>query len=325
MKKASKTFATALATLMTLMTLFSSIGVSAAVAVNATIDPSKTCTILIDYQENIDGDDPVIGAQFTYYKVAVINDQGGYDSIIEGVDEFSDKTDPNAVLEIVKKAYEDDVNYGAKYTTDPTNVYGQAIMEGMEQGLYLGEESTPADHHFASVPFLVSLPHTNENQWVYTSIVNPKSLPGGDLIIKKTVTGNGGETDRAFSFTVEFENYTDPVAYEHSGGETGFYNPGDIIHLKHGETITLDTIPVGLSYKVTEKEADTEGYETVSTGETGNIRRTTQAICEYTNHKTVVTDEVVQTGDTYIAYFAGGIFIVAFLVVILLFRAKKEK
>lgn len=307
------------------MTLLNAIAASAAVASDATIDPSKPGCILIDYKENVNGDEPVIGAEFTYYKVAVLNWQGGYESIIDGIEEISDNTDPNSILQQVKEAYEGDVPNGAKYTTEPTNVYGQAIMEGMEQGLYLGEESKPADHHFASVPFLISIPRTENNKWIYTSIINPKSLPGGDLIIKKTVTGNGGETDRDFSFTVEFENYNEPVAYEISNGKTGYYNPGDVILLKHNESVILDTIPVGLTYKVTEKEANTDGYETVSTGETGNIRRTTQAICEFTNHKTIVTDDTPETGDTYIPYIAGGVFVVALVFIVLLIKARREK
>ena len=90
----------------------------------------------------------------------------------------------------------------------------------------------------------------------------------GSLTISKKVTGKFGDKKQAFTFVVDLE---DDGTYNYSGSKTGKIKSGQIITLKHGEEIVIEGIPVGTVYKVTEKEADKNGYVTSSTGASGKI------------------------------------------------------
>lgn len=91
------------------------------------------------------------------------------------------------------------------------------------------------------------------------------------LTVKKTVTGNAGERDRDFNFTLElipnaeFEK-GQTVTFTKKGKdkpETSIEAKiGEVTQftLKNGESLTLDKFPVGISYKVDETKV--EGYTT---------------------------------------------------------------
>ncbi len=93
------------------------------------------------------------------------------------------------------------------------------------------------------------------------------------LTVKKTVTGNAGERDREFDFTLELI----PNAEFEKGKKVTFTKKGkdntktDVVatigeattfKLKDGESLTLDKLPVGISYKV--REAEVAGYKTTA-------------------------------------------------------------
>ena len=109
----------------------------------------------------------------------------------------------------------------------------------------------------------------DENKVVFTNTKNE-----GSLTIDKTVGGNSGEIDRYFSFKVilldKDGNVLDGV-YNYTGSKTGTIKSGDIIKLKHGESITITGLPVGASYKVIELEANSDGYTTKVTNDNGII------------------------------------------------------
>lgn len=113
--------------------------------------------------------------------------------------------------------------------------------------------------------------------------------PLGSLIIKKTVTGDLGDKQQEFTFTVEFGA---SGVYPYSGSKTGTIQSGQTITLKHGEYIIIEALPVGITYRVTEKEADRNGYVTSSTGATGSITEQGQAAV-FVNSKS----SVPKTGD----------------------------
>ena len=109
----------------------------------------------------------------------------------------------------------------------------------------------------------------DENKVVFTNTKNE-----GSLTIDKTVGGNSGETDRYFNFKVILYDENGEVLegeYKYIGSKTGTIKSGDIIKLKHGESITIIGLPVGASYKVTELEADSDGYKTSVTNDGGVI------------------------------------------------------
>ena len=113
----------------------------------------------------------------------------------------------------------------------------------------------------------------------------------GDLRISKTVTGNAGDKDRDWHFTILF-----------SEGVNGFY--GDVrftdgvshISLKHGEEVLIKGLPAGATYSVAEDEANTDGYTTACEGIDGYIVKYEVASASFVNEKNVSL--LPQTGDT---------------------------
>lgn len=113
----------------------------------------------------------------------------------------------------------------------------------------------------------------------------------GTLSITKTVTGNLGDKDKYFDFTVKLtgvDGKTYGDSYAVSGGSNAA-NPSTIkigeettFLLKHGDTISIENLPYGVTYTVTETAAD--GYTTTKTGDTGTIGAATQTAA-FTNDK----------------------------------------
>ncbi|NCB71058.1 MAG: hypothetical protein EOM45_04615 [Clostridia bacterium] len=105
------------------------------------------------------------------------------------------------------------------------------------------------------------------------SFVNSKST-FGDLLVRKSVTGNLGELDRHFSFnlqmgalevkTYEFELLND----ENETVETGIMTFDDdykaAFTLRHGESLKIKGLPNKVTYSLTEKSE--EGYVTTTSG-----------------------------------------------------------
>ena len=203
--------------------------------------------------------------------------------LIDGV-EVSADTDPASIEAEVVKAYQSEVANGAMYT-GTTGKDGTATVSDMDLGAYLAVETKPAAEHFASTPFLFMLPYTTGGTtWAYGVSAQPKPLPAGDLVLKKTVTGTAGDTKKDFNFVVMFSK-DGTYNYTKSDGTKGTVKSGGSVKLKSGETATIDTIPVGTTYTVKESEANADGYKTTVTGNTGTIKRTVKAEADFTNHK----------------------------------------
>ena len=135
---------------------------------------------------------------------------------------------------------------------------------------------------------------TDEKVDNFTNTFSATGGPDFDgLNVTKTVTGNLGEKDRYFDFTIEFfgdaGNYA-PVTV--SGGSFAsnptsvdlsrlgtIDAPGDdpatvtvSFKLKDGETIKFNNIPYGIAYFVTETDYSSAGYSTLYDGdEAGGI------------------------------------------------------
>ena len=107
------------------------------------------------------------------------------------------------------------------------------------------------------------------------SFINTRNeTPSGSLTISKTVSGTAGEMDRDFTFKIELFDENNNIltdTYNYTGDKTGTITSGDTITLKHGESITIDKLPLGTKYQVTEIEANTDGYETTATNDNGTI------------------------------------------------------
>ena len=106
------------------------------------------------------------------------------------------------------------------------------------------------------------------------NFINHKEIPRSELTINKVVTGTDGDQTKDFTFKVELFDKNGSVltgTFTYTGSKTGTIKSGDTITLKHGESITITGLPVGTKYKVTEIEANTNGYVTTSENAEGVI------------------------------------------------------
>ena len=101
----------------------------------------------------------------------------------------------------------------------------------------------------------------------------------GRLVIKKTVTGNAGDTEKLFNFRVKLSDDKLNGKY----GEMNFVNGVAEFQLKHNQTISA-VLPIGMTYNVEEIEANQDGYATTSTNTDGTISKD-DIIVAFVNHK----------------------------------------
>lgn len=86
----------------------------------------------------------------------------------------------------------------------------------------------------------------------------------GKLIVSKTVKGIPVNEDEVFTFDIELGKKLNGTY-----GEITFANGKATVQLRDGETVTASKLPAGITYAVTEREA--QGYVTSSVGATGTI------------------------------------------------------
>lgn len=143
------------------------------------------------------------------------------------------------------------------------------------------------------------------------------------LSISKTVAGNLGDKSKYFDFTVtltgeEGKTYTLPATI--TGGsdksekkESVTISGTTTFKLKHGDTITIENLPAGVTYKV--EEATPSDYTAKSTGADGTMDAEAKTAA-FTNTKTGDIDTGVYLDNLpYILVFAGVLAIAAVFVV----------
>ncbi len=181
---------------------------------------------------------------------------------------YGDMTFTNGVSEFTLKDGESktakDLPAGVKYTVTET----EANKDGYVTE-YTGKTGTiPA------------------NDTAEATVTNTKD--NGGLIVKKIVAGNKGDRNKEFHFTVTLSGKsssgTDSSSINGKYGDMEFTNGVATFTLKHDESKKATGLPVGVTYTVTEAEADTDGYVTKYTGETGTINEGTQK-ATFTNTK----------------------------------------
>ena len=101
----------------------------------------------------------------------------------------------------------------------------------------------------------------------------------GNLSVAKTVAGNNGDTSKAFNFTVTLGD----TGINGTFGDMTFANGVATFVLKHGESKTAVGLPAGITYTVTEAEADKDGYTTTSVNASGSIIKDDTAAVTFTN------------------------------------------
>ena len=113
----------------------------------------------------------------------------------------------------------------------------------------------------------------------YTVLYGLWKAGHGNLSVAKTVAGNNGDTSKAFNFTVTLSD----TGINGKFGEMTFANGVATFVLKHGESKTASGLPAGITYTVTEAEADKDGYTTTSVNASGSIIKNNTAAATFTN------------------------------------------
>ena len=117
-------------------------------------------------------------------------------------------------------------------------------------------------------------------------LYNFTNVQRGGLSVEKYVTG-AGDTDKEFSFTVTLSGESTagiPAAdIDGTYGGMTFKDGAAVFTLKHGQSVTAENLPAGLTYTVTETEE--AGYETSTAHETGTIPAGGTVTATFNNHK----------------------------------------
>lgn len=118
------------------------------------------------------------------------------------------------------------------------------------------------------------------------SFVNTFYPTGHRLSVEKTVTGNLGNKEKRFHFTLTLDSdQTQPVTYV-KGSESGtvsFEGRQFGFELSHGEKIVFTGIRDNTGYQVTEEEANRDGYTTSASAAEGSL--TSDVSVRFTNRK----------------------------------------
>lgn len=159
----------------------------------------------------------------------------------------------------------------------------------------------------------------------------PNTYKAGELDVSKTVTGNLGDKNKYFEFTVTLTGETGkdyPLTYKVTGAQKEG-NPTEVtveagkakeytFNLKHGDTVHIENLPYGVKYTVAETAA--AGYTTTSTGADGTISAVDQTAA-FTNTKNGEVDTgVVLNNMPYILVLA----VLAAGVAVFIIRKRRE-
>ncbi len=144
----------------------------------------------------------------------------------------------------------------------------------------------------------------------------------GSLSLKKTVDGNMGEIGKVWNFTITLKAPTGKTVYSKitatpstnaaitkiddqdasgnviAAGENGWTEKTINVTLTHGESIVFENIPKGVTYAITEAEADQDGYVTTPSNAEGTIAAKTESKASFTNKKNVNIDTGVALDST---------------------------
>lgn len=122
----------------------------------------------------------------------------------------------------------------------------------------------------------------DETKTVYIEVENQYMEPAfGNLTVSKTVLGNAADYSRSFGFTVTPSDTSVNGTY----GDMTFTDGVAVFSLKHGEHKTALGLPAGLTYRVSEKEANRNGYVTKTSGADGSIRADETVSAAFVNSK----------------------------------------
>jgi len=123
---------------------------------------------------------------------------------------------------------------------------------------------------------------------------NPLVVPTpatGKLTISNQVTGNGGDKDNEFEYTIIFDGVGKEGSYKCTlpDGKAGLIKSGDTFKLKDGQTLVIPKLIEGLTYKVTQNGYTVDNY--ITTPNTylyeGTIDKNGDHKADFVNDRTV--------------------------------------
>lgn len=164
---------------------------------------------------------------------------------------------------------------------------------GVRYEYRITEDNVPVDYE--------AIDSTNTDP---TKTYEIRNIRKGAMEIRKEVSGNRGETNREFHFTVTLtgrssagtqatdvdDTFTAVYTKQDGSTENGTVTFTDgvsttEIALKDEESVVISGLPAGLTYEVTETERDTDGYSTTGTGWTGTIPTGDTVQAEFENYR----------------------------------------
>ena len=118
--------------------------------------------------------------------------------------------------------------------------------------------------------------------------------PTGSLVISKSITGKlkDEDYDTAFAFSIELEDDTVTTTDRKTYGDVVFENGKASFSLKDGESVTIENLPAGVGYTVTELSQD--GWKLAEThgDTTGIVPEDDTAEIAFVNEKVLITGKL---------------------------------
>ena len=157
----------------------------------------------------------------------------------------------------------------------------------------------------------------------------------GKLQFDKTVTGNLGDRSKWFQVAVRLSG-EEGKSYQDSYSVTGGSNTSNpqsisigssaVFQIKHGETISIENLPYGVSYEIKEADYTTDGYVTsYAASDTANtvLDHPLESV-SITNKKDTTVDTGIRSSVTTNLMLLGGIVAAAAVIAVILAKVKKS-
>ncbi|MGN0968514.1 MAG: S-layer homology domain-containing protein [Oscillospiraceae bacterium] len=202
-------------------------------------------------------------------------------------EEFSKPTvsytvQPTGTLHVSKYVADDEAAAGEKYGFTVTFSDGAPISFDLENGqtetisglpVGTGYVITETDAKGYRPTYFNETGTITENSLDAVAAVINVPADEGALVISKTV--NNGDLNKEFTFTVtlkDAEGVELADTYSYTGSKTGTIASGGTVMLKNGESVSINNLPEGTAYTVTENEVS--GYTTTISGNDAEMKGT---------------------------------------------------
>ena len=231
---------------------------------------------------------------------------------------------------------------------------GSIFLTYTQPGIYyyrISEKQGDSGFLYDSTFYIVEVTVTEKDGAVATNILKngTESVDGlrfvnyraGSLTLGKQVEGSAPGTQRAFMFTLRMENTTTSLKQEYTAvrvkadGTTSsetitFINSEAVISLKSGESLSIDYVPYGTVWSIT--ETDTDGYIVSYCVNGGSMVYGDQANGSHNGADTVVSFlnkcsyELPNTGGAgTTSYTMAGLVLMIFSMAYLMYRPKARR